>query len=421
MLQLLTHRHGRSLRHLSCYEMQTCFIPPDSLPTNLETLECRSVDDGDAIGRLVQASRDSLNTLRLGEERALVCQYYKLRSGFYEGIPQPLHAFNSVTNLADIGGLRRLSLFGLDVGPLVPSEIESALYFTKLKELTMESCKGSAEFLSALTSMFTFAQSPAAPAPQPLPQLEKFLFRHEESNVPLREALVLFLNSFTGLRTLSLLFENGSMLERLQTLIANHGPTLEALVLESRIQPRELLRLDTSRPFGGGGYSQQMWEESMSEICRLCPNLVELSAGFPWNDEMVRIRTSQFHRLTQLRTMHIRNFPESEHLMQMGDYSVKEHASKFIEWTYGSLHVDQQPQLESLSIGPGLYETRFKGANPSRQQPPEFLRTHHFMLDWARTRFGRWSAMITSVSEKYMEEHRSEKPLGGVFQSVWLK
>lgn len=420
-MQLLTQKHGRSLRHLSCYEMQAYPNPPDTLPTNLETLECRSIDDGDAIGRLVHASKDSLHTLRLGEERALVSQYYRLRSGFYEGIPQPLHAFKSVIDLADIGNLRRLSLFGLDVEPLVPLDVESALYFTNLRELTMESCRGSAQFLAAMTSIFAFAQSPAAPSPPPLPQMEKFLFRHEASNAALKEALLQFLNSFTGLRTLSLLFENGSVLERLQNLISNHGSTLENLVLESRIQPRELLRLDTSRPFGGGGYSQQLWEESMNEICRLCPELHELSTGFPWNDEMVRIRPSQFHSLKNLRTMHIRNFPESEHLAHMGDYSIKEYAIKFIEWTYGALRDGEQPQLETLSIGPGIYESRFKGANPSRQQAPEFLRTHHFMLDWARTRFGRWSAMITNVSEKYMEEHRGEKPLGGVFQPVWLK
>jgi len=191
-------------------------------------------------------------------------------------------------------------------------------------------------------------------------------------------------------------------------------------VLESRIQPRESLRLDTSRPFGIGGYSQQLWEESMHDICRLSPNLKELSVGFPWNDEMIRLRQSPLPNL-HLKTMHIRNFPESHYLAQMGDYSIKEHALKFLDWTYGNIQGGSKPQLETLSIGPAIYESRFKGSNPNRRQAPEFLRTHHFLVDWAQTRFGRWSAMITGVSEKYMEEMRDEKPLGGVFQQVWLK
>lgn len=407
-------------------------LPPSLLPSKLETLKCRSIEDGESFGRLVHASRETLHTLQIGQERVLVEQYLKLRSGSHEDTLQPLQAFQSVTNLAEIRNLRFLSLIGLDLTAIVPSDIENALYLTQLRELTMESCKGSADFLGALTSIFTYAQSPAAAAAaaaspvSPIPQLEKFHFRHEAPSTPLNENLIQFLNSFTGLRTLSLLFENGSIFERPQNLIGNHNQTLECLVLESRIQPRESLRLDTSRPFGGGAYSQQLWEEGMNGVCQLCPRLTELGIGFPWNDEMVRIRPSRLPQLKQLRAMHIRNFPESQSLAQMGDYSIKEHAIKFIEWTYGganSLHGSggDRPQLETLSIGPRIHESRFKGSNPNRQQVPEFLKTHHFMLDWAQTRFGRWSAMITGVSEKFMEEHRGEKPLAGVFEPLWLK
>jgi hypothetical protein len=52
---------------------------------------------------------------------------------------------------------------------------------------------------------------------------------------------------------------------------------------------------------------------------------------------------------------------------------------------------------------------------------PQFARTHFYCVDWAKTRFGRWSPLITAVSEKCVEELKEEKPLGGVFEQVWLR
>lgn len=420
-LQLLTSRHGRGLQGLACYHLDVPHLAPSLLPRNLRSLECRSMGDAETLGRMVYANRDTLLSLRFGEEKSLVEEYYTLKTAVLEGIPRPLEAFSQVVNLSEIANLRKLALSGVDLQAVVPVDIESAMYLTNLEELTIESCTGCTEFLAAAGSIFTFAQSEACPEPRPTPILQRFVLRHEASNAALKDALLRFLTSFTGLHMLSLLFENGSMSLRLAELVGNHGQTLEQLVLETRIQPRELLRLDTSRPFGMGGYSQQLWEEGTDDVCRLCPNLRELSIGFPWNDEMVRIRQSPLPKLQHLNTMHIRNFPESSTLLQMGDYAIREYAIKFVEWTFGNLVGGDKPQLETLSIGPTVYENRFRGANPLRKQPPEFLRTHHYMVDWAQTRFKRWSAMVTPVSEKYMEELRGEKPLKGVFEPVWLR
>lgn len=377
------------------------------------------MDDGNTAGRLVQSSKNTLQTLRLGAERTLVDEYYNRRQSLHFGVPQPLQFFASVIKLSELKSLRSLSLTGLDITPLVPTEIENAMYLTQLEELTLESCPGTHEFLASFTAIFNLVQSDTTSLHESLPKLRKFRLRHEAANAQLRQALVSFLSSFNGLEVLSLLFENWLMPERLSALLPNHGSTLKELVIESRIQPRELLRIDTSRPFGMGGYSQQLWEESISDICRLCPNLQELSTGFPWNDEMIRIRQPPLSTLP-LKTMHIRNFPEFHNLAQVGDYSIKEHGIKFLEWTFGNIQ-GSRPSLETLSIGPSLYESRFKGANPTRSQIPEFLRTHHFTIDWAQTRFGRWSAMVTPVTERYMEEFRGQKPLEGIFQQVWLR
>lgn len=421
LFSLLHAKHGRSLHHLSCYEIGTVQLTPSTIPSRLRVLECRSTDDAEALGRLFEANKDTLQSITIGQERALVDRYHKLRTVFYDSIPPLLRDVQSIIKLSDIPNLKKMCLIGLDIRSIVPANIEQAMWLTNLEELVLESCLGSTEFLAAIAATFEFAQSETASELKRVPKLRKFLFRHEAVTVVLKEALVRFLNSFSGLSMLSTLFENGSMALRLTDIAPNHSATLQQLVLETRIQPRELLRLDTSRPLGIGGYTQQLWEEGLTDICRLCPNLQELSIGFPWNDEMVRLRQSPLPKLRNLHTMHIRNFPESSTLAQMGDYSIREHAAKFLDWTFGKVIGGEKPALEVLSIGPTLYETRFPGSNPARKQTPEFLRTHYFLVDWAQTRFKRWSAMLEPVSEKYMEEMRCENPLGGVFQQVWLK
>lgn len=436
-LHLLIQKHEIALQSLRFYEIAP--LQEDTmLPTSLTSLECRTVNEGEAVEKLIAANTHSLQRLQLGQEKHLLKQYLQARIGFMEQIPQPVEAFFSTAFALDgFPQLRELSLHGLDVLLLRPTSPSQAAFFLKLERLTLESCPGSRELLEATAETFQWAKySQDAPQnPRWVPSLKHFLFRHENLTNVLKEATIRFLASFTGLHTLSLLFENAAMLERPSTLIAEHGATLQTLVLEARVQPREHLGLDTSRPFGVGGYSSELWEESINDIARLCPNLVELGMGFPWNDEIVRLRKTALPTLQHLRTIHLRNFPENQVFSQLGDYSIKEYATKFVEWAFPTLVGGGRPSLEQLAIGPTLYESRWKmipvsstststsrsSVNAARRQLPEFLRTHHFCLDWAKTRFGRWSPLITPVSEKFMEELVGEKPLRGVFEQVWLK
>ncbi|EXJ66315.1 uncharacterized protein A1O5_10467 [Cladophialophora psammophila CBS 110553] len=445
-LAFLTQRHERTLQRLHFYDVVS-WKEGTLIPQNLTGLEARTVNDGEAVEKIISANTKSIKRLSLGQEKQLIERYQQSRLNFLHHIPQPMETFfSSAYALDTFPQLRDLSLQGLDVTLLRPSSIPQALFFCQLERLALESCPGSNELLESIAGTFHWASaSPEAPQnPRVNPSLKHFLFRHENPTSPLKDALVRFLNSFTGLRTLSLLFENGAILERPSTFIAEHGPTLETLVFESRIQPREHLSMDTSRPFGVGGYSHDLWEESINDIARLCPNMIELGMGFPWNDEMIRLRKTALPTLQHLRTIHIRNFPENQVFSQLGDYSIKEYATKFVEWVFPSLAGGAKPSLAHLAVGPTLYESRWNiapsqpsiatgGANASsatqrqqqqltsRAQPPEFLRTHHFCLDWAQTRFSRWSCLITPVSEKYMEEMAGQKPLGGVFEQVWLK
>lgn len=429
-MNLLTHRHETTLQSLGFCGLAPS-LEPTIVPSNLTRLECRTINDGEGVEKIISASTDTLQRLHLGQEKPLLTGYHRSRVGWLERIPQPKDSFYS-TALAveNMPSLRDLSLSGIDLTPLRPSSTPQIMFFCGLERLSLESCPGTAEFLDLTATAFGWVTySPDAPQnPRTLPSLKHFLLRHESPTVALKDALVRFSTSFTGLRTLSLLFENATILDRPSTLIAGHGPTLRALVLEARIQPREHLGLDTSRPFGAGGYSSDLWVDTIDDIARLCPNLEQLGMGFPWSDEMVRLRKTSLPALARLRTMHVRNFPENRMFSQVGDYSIKEYANKFIEWAFPQTSVgSSRPSLEHLAIGPTLHESRWKMAAPGgaggagSQQLPEFLRTHHFCLDWAQTRFGRWSPLTTPVSEKFMEEMTGEKPLKGVFEQVWLK
>lgn len=418
-LDILAAAHSMQLRELRMYELEPFHSVGVSMPQSLTLLECRSINDGAAWGRLVRHSSASLQTLRFGQEKELLESYCSSRIGFLNQIAQPGDSFLSVLSLQDIPNLQEISLFGIDISPFIPQSIPDALFFCGIKRLTLESCSGTADFLDTMADTFHHAQTSDV-ARRKMPKLKEFSFRHEAPTTRVKDCLIRFLSSFTGLEKLSLLFENATFLERCSALICGHGPTLKTLVLECRIQPREHLGLDSSRPFGAGGHSQELWEQSINDICGLCPNLVELGMGFPWNDEIVRIRKTNLPKLMHLRAIHVRNFPESQFLSQLGDYSIKEYANKFVEWNFPALVGGARPALETLAVGPTLYESRWKSST-ARRQPPEFLRTHHFCLDWAQTRFCRWYPMITSVSEKCMEELRGESPLGGLFEQVWLR
>lgn len=417
---LLATRQASSLKHLRIFQLRKLDGSPNGL--TLRSFECRSVMDGSSVGRLLKSNRETLQALSLGQEHDLVAQYRGTRgTGFLPRLALSSNAFTSLLELHVLPNLRRLDLCALDVTSLVPADFVQASALCRLTRLSLESCPGSDILLNSLARTFDFVQnSPDAPHPRIAPQLKELVLRSEAPTSILKENLINFLSSFSGLTTLSLLFENASVLERPATLIASHGPTLETLVLESRIQPRTSLALDTSRPLGAGGFSSDPWTESITDICSLCPNLIELGIGFPWNDEMVRIRKTPLPTLKRLRTIHIRNFPASQHLSQLGDYTIKEHATKFVEWVFPGLTGGDKPSLETLAIGPTVYEGRWKhGA--TRREPAEWARTHYFCLDWAQTRFKRWSCLVSPVSEKCIEELRDEKPLGGVFEGIWLR
>lgn len=418
LLEILASRQNQSLQRLRMFELSPSLARNVILPNRLKAFDCCSVGDGKVVRDLIRMNRMTLQRLSLGQEKDLLLQYAQPGLGMLE-----LASSSNILGPALLTGiphLQELELTGLDISTLLPLSMDGIMPLCNLTKISLQSCSGADQFLGALGAVFASVQS-AGPSPQQsVIHLKHFLLRTEAPTADLKRAIILFLASFRGLETLSLLFENGSVLERVSTLLGEHGPTLQTLCLEARIQPRDKLGLDTSRAFGSGGYSQELWERSMHEICQLCPNLVELGFSFPWDDELVRLRKTPLPTLAQLKTIHVRNFPENRALSQVGDYTIKEYAQKFVDWVFPTLGGGQRPPLEILAIGPSLYEGRMRILD-TKPQLPEFKRTHFFGVDWAMTRFSKWSFMVSPVSERYLEETRDERPMKGVFEQVWLR
>lgn len=480
MLDDLSKQHGKSLQHLRCYELDLGYPSDIVLPSRLRSLECRAIHSGEVVSRIISANKDTLTSLSLGQDKCLIDQYRKSRISFLGQIPQPVDLFCPGFGLSAIRNLTCLSLSGINLAAIIPSNTEAAPFFAQLESLNLESCPNTTEFLGMLADTFSHIRSHDELSLTHPIQLKKFTFRHELFIHPLQNSLVRFLNSFSGLTALSILVENTSFAFRPSDFLSTHGPTLQSLVVESRIQPRESLGIDTSRPLGYGGTQQQLWSENTSDICTICPNLVELGMAFPWEDEAARLHNPNLASLRHLKTIHIRNFPSSQSLSQLGDYKMREYALKFLERCFPSIATSSSsssstatdqprpPHLETLAIGPTLYSTRWRTGTPvpstdrsvSRSipipstipttmhpallhnstphiptqsqapsaatkkdyvHPPEHLRTHYFCLDWARTRFGQWTPLVSSVGEKYMEEIRGRPGFDGVFEGVWLR
>ena len=413
-MEVLGACHSSTLQRLYAYELTTSSIKSMILPNRLMVLECKSIRDGRLLRDLIRINRNSLQRLCIGQEKQLVQQYSTRPTA--GAAPAPLLSPLDPEILGELSNLRELDLCGLDVRSLF-----GLVPWRELTRLSLQSCTGSIELLRGICSIFEDTREPGQHgASSPPVQLKEFLFRTEAPVAALQETLKVFLGSFAGLETLSLLFENGSVLDRVSGLLCDHGPSLRTLVLEARVQPRESLALDPSRAFGSGGSSQELWQQAMTDICERCPNLVELGFTFPWEDELIRLRRTPLPTLAHLKTIHIRNLPETRALSQMGDYTIKEYAQKFTDWIFPSQIGGPRPTFGTLAIGPTVHDTR-RALGRVKPSLPEFKRTHYFAIDFAKNRFSRWCSMISRVSEKVIEEERGQTPLGGVFEQVWLR
>ena len=135
LFSILQKNHGRSLREMRFYAIEMLWHRGMIPPQNLNTIECRSVHESDAIGAMVLANKNTLRTLRLGQEAELVEQYRQSRVGFLDRVTQPLDLFTSVIKLPFLSNLREVALYGLDVTGLVPQSVSDALFYCQIEHL----------------------------------------------------------------------------------------------------------------------------------------------------------------------------------------------------------------------------------------------------------------------------------------------
>src|SRR5262249_48580060 len=160
------------------YEPKDSWNVEAKLPQRLRLLECRSIHFGGVLGRLVHKNRQSLEVIRLGQEKDLVKLYRQKSVQFLSNVMQPLNSPTCLGRLQDIPNLREVALVGLNVGPFAPESVLAALFFCNLERLTLESCIGSEGFLSTLASAFRLALSQQTEHSRS-PKLKEFSFRHE--------------------------------------------------------------------------------------------------------------------------------------------------------------------------------------------------------------------------------------------------
>lgn len=303
ILRPLFEKQLDCLEELKLYDLKSFALPAMLIPTRLSSFECRNFADGENLVTLLQPNRRSLHTLRLGQEKLFVESYMRSRNVYpYPGhMVEPLVQLTLLLPLRELSGLRNLELFAVNLNPLLPSMESDLSFYAELQSLSLQSCLGAAEMLATLAHIHT-AKNVHNPQQSEL-RLQHFSLRQEIPDSNLRSALRDFLGSFEGLESLSLLIENTTFLEKASNLIQGHGKTMKKLVLEGRIEPRQYLAHDTSRPFGTGSHPATLWDQSLGEICSLCPQLEELGTGFSLNDRFVRVRALYNLALLKLKLM----------------------------------------------------------------------------------------------------------------------
>lgn len=106
MLETLTQRHNSTLQHLAFYELDSA-TQGGIYPTNLRSLQSHTVNDGETVVKILSENEETLESLRLGQERYMVDEYHRNRLGFLDHLPQPHESLYasaySLVNFPDCG------------------------------------------------------------------------------------------------------------------------------------------------------------------------------------------------------------------------------------------------------------------------------------------------------------------------------
>ncbi|KAI9878822.1 MAG: mitochondrial splicing system protein [Pleopsidium flavum] len=429
-LDSLARKHGRSIKELVTDRPSqgwNCSHPLAAFP-NLSTLAFNSIvyDEHSMsdvwIGRAVGDNLSSLRNLTLGTERRTARGYIaearvdaevdqgdifrNVLLGMDKTLAKTLHATIPLN-------LTSLHLCGLDARVTMDEEFPRRFRFSRLRTLTLESCKGSDELLRTLASSSTFTTDA---------HLTEFNIRYEGPFPVVKPALELFLSSFAGLRRLSVLLDNIATMPSLTGVIEKHGKTLETLLWEGKTGFRREWEVDTSVCLYPDPETSNY---ELVQISKGFPNLIELGISLDW----VKRHHDDIHSIKQLRhlrTLNIRNWPAGSLLRTKVGNIGKFAATQFVE---GLLHNDHRickccrPLfLNLIVIGSVSYGDVWGMANDYHSpRLCQYLRARFYHVSYPRDVKGKQQPLLTKVGEGTAAGLRFYSDDLRIFKSYWLK
>ncbi|KAI9878821.1 MAG: hypothetical protein M1830_010390 [Pleopsidium flavum] len=293
-----------------------------------------------------------------------------------------------------------------------------------LKKLGLESCWGSTAFLSVLIQFFSSITAKSAQGrSQTSPLLKSFTFRHEQPTPEMIDNLEKFFSSSSGLEEVSVLLDNTNKMLHPRCFCTHHGPSLKALIWEGREAPRTAMNVDTSIITGGSPSNITY----LDEICKNCPNLIELGIPIWWKGNLKLFVCKPLARLCHLRTLYIRNPPlkqrddvDSTIMQNFTDVAAAQIIQCLADVTR---HYEDPLKIQLFVIGVTTYRdmlsipyTTLEATGRART----YLQPIFFHVDYHRDILGCPRPLLTKIGKKTVKGVRDYTSNMRSFKTHWL-
>lgn len=272
----------------------------DVLPSGLESLELKAVDETESIYMMLWGAwslfenQETLKYLCLGAESNIVRWYYTqddskradidtaicwLVSGivceaFELELPEDAPFEHEDTKQLILLSLEVCELIGMSLTRLIQPKF-FLFRVNSLKSLTLESCWG---IEHAFKILATGKNERGLPLLSDL-RLESFQFRYEETDLRFRAELISFLCSIPGLKHLAVLLETDYEPRSFRRVLRKHGHSLQSLVWDERMERPVNFLPENIRP---RSLPIDPFCTRITDIVKYCTQLRELGVPTDW-------------------------------------------------------------------------------------------------------------------------------------------
>lgn len=224
--------------------------------------------------RLIAQNRKTLRRLRLDDEVEVWSRYLDARcqaldneraSAMSEDFTNVIrHEIENVDELwKNPIPLEGFDLPGLCLNVILNNKIGQAVDMTSLTTLVLESCEDLGDAFAWLTT------------PAKMLRLRSLTIRHEKSDTDFQSSLKAFLLNLPALRDLYILQEGCTQSQKLEQILAKHGPNLKTLIWDERDHNRKTHIYPHSTMYLSG---------HLNVIARHCHGLTSLGLAMDWQD-----------------------------------------------------------------------------------------------------------------------------------------